>query len=380
MIQRLSQQVSVTQTVTAGQCDIETVTSGQCDIETVTSGQCDLETVTAGLCDPDTVTAGQLDIETVTSGQCVLETVIPGQCDTETVTAGQCDTDCHIRSVGHRDCHTRLVWHRDCHSRSVWPRDCHSRSVWPRGCQHIVWQRQLLYLTWILNISPQKRNTMTTISKLSYAAKYIVIVPQGVFLVLYFMRCPQRRMYSLCLCSLCGCASPGEAAVPRVMSTQAPGPRITSTPRLPKDQKLGRDIAPASVRQQGNDFPLSSQTLLAPTRHDSEKDLNMDFKYFPMYLGLYLRASAGRDFFFLMTLRVPLIHYVDISRRHSHKCVCTIMVINVQNQQFSASPNSSNVTNLAKRSEFCWKHGTFRPQVVILGNVPGHLGIYRRAA
>ena len=66
-----------------------------------------------------------------------------------------------------------------------------------------------------------------------------------------------------------------------------------------------------------------------------------------------LRASAGRDFFFLMTLRVPLIHYVDISRRHSHKCVCTIMVINVQNQQFSASPNSSNVTNLAKRSEFC---------------------------
>ena len=93
-----------------------------------------------------------------------------------------------------------------------------------------------------------------------------------------------------------------------------------------------------------------------------------------------LRASAGRDFFFLMTLRVPLIHYVDISRRHSHKCVCTIMVINVQNQQFSASPNSSNVTNLAKRSEFCWKHGTFRPQVVILGNVPGHLGIYRRAA
>ena len=68
---------------------------------------------------------------------------------------------------------------------------------------------------------------------------------------------------------------------------------------------------------------------------------------------LCLRASAGRDFFFLMTLRVPLIHYVDISRRHSHKCVCTIMVINVQNQQFSASPNSSNVTNLAKRSEFC---------------------------
>ena len=51
-----------------------------------------------------------------------------------------------------------------------------------------------------------------------------------------------------------------------------------------------------------------------------------------------LRASAGRDFFFLMTLRVSLIHYVDISRRHSHKCVCTIMVINVQNQQFSASP------------------------------------------
>ena len=68
---------------------------------------------------------------------------------------------------------------------------------------------------------------------------------------------------------------------------------------------------------------------------------------------MYLRASAGRDFFFLMTLRVPPIHYVDISRRHSHKCVCTIMVINVQNQQFSASPNSSNVTNLAKRSEFC---------------------------
>ena len=65
------------------------------------------------------------------------------------------------------------------------------------------------------------------------------------------------------------------------------------------------------------------------------------------FIQIWLRASAGRDFFFLMTLRVPLIHYVDISRRHSHKCVCTIMVINVQNQQFSASPNSSNVTNLA---------------------------------
>ena len=66
---------------------------------------------------------------------------------------------------------------------------------------------------------------------------------------------------------------------------------------------------------------------------------------------LELKGKRGSRFFF--PLRVPLIHYVDISRRHSHKCVCTIMVINVQNQQFNASPNSSNVTNLAKRSEFC---------------------------
>ena len=67
----------------------------------------------------------------------------------------------------------------------------------------------------------------------------------------------------------------------------------------------------------------------------------------------WFKGKRGSRFFFLMTLRVPLIHYVDISRRHSHKCVCTIMVINVQNQQFSASSNSSNVTNLAKRSKFC---------------------------
>ena len=129
--------------------------------------------------------------------------------------------------------------------------------------------------------------------------------------MLYFMRCPHRRMYSLCLCSLCGCASPGEAAVPRVMSTQAPGPRITSTPRLPKDQKLGRDIAPASLRQQGNDFPLSSQTLLAPTRHDSEKDRKRHFKYFPMYLGLYLNTFELIGFV-LKILKVFVLKYISM--------------------------------------------------------------------
>ena len=80
---------------------------------------------------------------------------------------------------------------------------------------------------------------------------------------MYFLRCPPRLTYSICLCSLYGCASPREAAVPRDVSIPAPGPRITSTPRLPKVQK-GRDVPPASPRQQGRDFPLPSQTSLTP--------------------------------------------------------------------------------------------------------------------
>ena len=44
------------------------------------------------------------------------------------------------------------------------------------------------------------------------------------------------------------------------------------------------------------------------------------------------KATGGSSFFFLMTLRVPLIHYVDISSRHSHTCLFKIMIINVQKQ------------------------------------------------
>ena len=64
-------------------------------------------------------------------------------------------------------------------------------------------------------------------------------------------------------------------------------------------------------------------------------------------------GQARVEIFFLMTLRVPLIHYVNISRMRSYTCLYKILIINVQNQQFSATPNSSNVTNLAKRGEFC---------------------------